>query len=78
MNRTDNTWVSAEQVDAAMNYIARPIPVIGGKGYAKINQEFLPRVKMPKLPSHLRPPNEPIEVKSWWTQIKQYARLILP
>lgn len=55
----DNSFVPAEQVDRAMRYISPPIPTLGHKSMAKINQEIFRRVKMPDLPPHLRKSSPP-------------------
>lgn len=55
----DNSFVTAQQVDRAMNYLAPPIPTIGNKNIAKINAEIFRRVKMPNLPVHLRKQEQP-------------------
>jgi hypothetical protein len=73
----DNSFVSAEQVDRAMRYIARPIPTLGNKSMAKINQEIFRRVKMPELPPHLRGAEQPKE-KNRWTKLVEKVKLVLP
>jgi hypothetical protein len=55
----DNTFVTASQVDTAANYLFRPIPAIGNKNMAKINQKLFARLKMPALPPHLQKPEAP-------------------
>jgi hypothetical protein len=64
----DNTFVSASQVDSAMNYMFRPIQTIGHISMAKTNQKLFARLKMPALPAHLQKEERPKQ-KSRLTKI---------